>query len=315
METSTKSQEAPNPLIQVGPFKVPKQVFVWSIIILLSLVWGSAFIIIKRILEVFNPLQIVSGRILFATIALTPYWISFFKKAYSREQWIFLLLFGLTGHLIPLYLLPLAQTKIDSGLNGMLTALSPLMTLLVGVLVYRDRMKTMQTLGLLLGFLATMFLLAVDGNGSFGMFHVFGLFSVLATVSNGFNANLVKFHLSKISPLQITALSFLLISPIAFGIAAYSDFWTVATSTNEGLQASALLFALAIFSNSIGVILYARLIQISSPVFASLITYLLPVVAMGWGIWDGEALGWVQAIAMLVIIGSVYIANLKAKAS
>ncbi len=280
------------------------------IIITLTFIWGSAFILVKKALIVFNPGQVFAGRTFIAILCLLPIALKAIF-AVPRKHWPYLIFFAVGTNVAPIFLYALAQTHIESALVGLLNAITPLMTLIIGVLFFKQGLRKLQILGVVLGLIGVVWLLLIGSGGKLGDFHLYAAFAIIATVFNGFSVNILKFKLVGIAPLQITALAAMVTAPLGIGYFIYSDMFSLILANTEGMQAMGILFLLATTSNILGLILLTKLIQISNPVFASLITYLIPIVALFWGILDGESIGLMQLLAAGVIIGSVYLANRK----
>lgn len=243
-----------------------------------------------------------------APLALLPFtWRQ--VRAIPRASWTNLVIFAILANICTTLFYAIAQTGIDSSVNGILNSLTPLMTLAVGGIFFRQRLRLMQGLGLLLGLLGSVALVIQAQNGQVGGINVFALFAVLATVCNGFLTNMLKFSLGGLSPVQVSSAAFLVTFPLAFGYGCYAGTFSLAIESAETLKAAGLLIWLAVFANVLGLILVTRLVNLTSPIFASLTTYLMPLVALVWGFWDGEDIGWVQLGAMGLILISVWVIN------
>ncbi|MDX2247292.1 MAG: DMT family transporter [Bacteroidia bacterium] len=280
----------------------------WIMIVVLTLIWGSSFIMLKRVLEVFSPPQVFSGRMMTAAIVLLPFALREFRRI-PAEKWPVLVMFSFLANLLTTLLYATAQTKIDSALNGMINTLTPLMTLVAGVVFYRQSVRMFQVLGLLLGVSGAVLLIIQASEGQINGINTFALIAVAATICNGFTVNIVKYNLAGLSVIQLSSLSFLIIFPIAFGYALYSGFFPRAFGSKEAWVATGFLLVLGAMANALGLILLSRLIQISTPVFATLTTYLIPIVALYWGYQDGEIITWKEIAAMGLILLSVYIVD------
>lgn len=277
-------------------------------IVVLTLIWGSSFIMLKRVLEVFSPPQVFSGRMMTAALVLFPFAIREFRRI-PKEKWLPLIAFAFMANLFTTLLYATAQTRLDSALNGMINTLTPLMTLVVGVMFYRQSVRVLQILGLLIGVAGAGMLIFQAGEGQINGVNAFALIAVLATLFNGFTVNIVRFNLAGLSVIQLSSISFLIISPLAVGYALYSGFFPLALGSTEGLAAAGFLVILGAFGNALALLLLSKLIQISSPVFATLTTYLIPIVALYWGYQDGEIISSTEIGAMALILLSVYMVD------
>lgn len=263
---------------------------------------------LKRVVEVFTPGQVFSGRMMMATLALLPFAIREVRRV-PRDVWPMLIVFSVLANFLTTFLYATAQTSIDSSLNGMINSLTPLMTLTVGAIIYRQRIRIFQVLGLLMGLAGTLLLVWQTKAGQAGAINWFALVAIGATAANGFTVNIVKFNLSKLSVIQLSSVSFLIIFPAAFGYALYSGFFPLAFGSDEGLVAMGYIVVLGVLANAMALIMLSKLIQISSPVFATMTTYLIPVVALYWGFRDGEIITSLDLVAMAIILVSVYVVD------
>ncbi len=280
----------------------------YFILLFLAFVWGSSFILIKKGLNAFSPLQVGTIRIIFAFIVLLPFAIKRFKTLFVTN-WKKIILFGLIANLVPAILYGFAQTGLSSSLTGILNSLTPIFTLLIGLLFFKTAPKKGQVLGLSLGFLGCLVISMVSTRGSLGEFNYFVVFVIIATTLYGIATNMVKTYFMNIDSLSLTALAFLGVGPIAIVMLMGTDFVTVLSNV-EGAGLSLLyLFILGVVGTAFALILFNRLIQITSAVFASTVTYLIPIAAIGWGLIDGEVLFPLHFVGMSLIIGGVYIVN------
>ena len=181
--------------------------FQFSILLLLAFVWGSSFILMKVGLKSFTNEQVAGIRMLLASLVLLPYSIRNLKYL-KKKDLKSLLIAGFIGSFIPAFLFTKAQTQIDSALAGMLNSMTPVFTLLVGILFHRTKFLLLQALGLIIGLLGAVGLIT-SGNGlEIGPVNSYALLIVLATCFYGININEVKARLSHLSGMQITSLAF-----------------------------------------------------------------------------------------------------------
>jgi drug/metabolite transporter (DMT)-like permease len=290
---------------------IPTQQATWLpmvLLCLLALIWGSSFILMKRSLLAFSPTQVAAGRIVFSFLVLLPF---AFKKAapISRTEWKYVALMGLIGNLIPAFLFAIAITELKSSVTGILNALTPLFTLLVGVAAFSVKMNKKQLVGLLLAFGGSIALSFINAEGGLGSFNSWALLVVLATVCYGTSTNIIKNFLGAIPPLKLAALALLFTGvPSLLYLLAFSDFNSAyaAPKFNEALIA---LFILGTIGTGLGLALFNKLVQLSSAVFASSVTYVIPLVAVGWGLADGEQLFGLHFAGMALIIAGIFIIN------
>jgi len=250
----------------------------WIVLIILAITWGSSFILMKRGLDAFSSGQVAALRIFIAFLVLLPFAYSRLKKAHL-VHWKGLLGQGVLGNFIPAFLFTKAETGISSSLTGMLNSLTPLFTLLFGVIAFQTRTGWKNVLGIIVGFIGAIGLLAVGRDGDFGNNLHYGVYVLIATVCYALSVQIIKKYLAGVDAVTATVLAFLPIGLMA-GIYLFStDF--VARLTGEPLALQALLYIsiLAIFGTAISVILFNQLIHRTDALFASSVTYLIKKTA------------------------------------
>ncbi|MDX2413958.1 MAG: EamA family transporter [Bacteroidales bacterium] len=277
----------------------------WIILAILSIIWGTSFILIKKGLESFSSFQVGSLRILITFLFLLPVALRNIKKI-NRENLRSLLIIGFIGSGFPAILYPLAQTHLDSSVAGMLNSLTPVFTLLLGVSFYSRKVNKRQVAGLVLGFIGAAGLIY---NGSFS-FNAYGLLIVLATSFYGISSNQVAL-VKGMNGLTITSLAFLFIGPLAGISLIFTDF-NAAMETENFLRNLAFVGILAVFGTGIALAIFNVLILRTSPIFGSSVTYLIPIVAVLWGISDEESIKSFMIISVICILAGVYLINIKA---
>lgn len=282
----------------------------WVTLILLSIIWGSSFILMKRGLESFSYLQVAALRIFIAFVFLSPILIQHIKKTSKKMMWP-IFFSGLFGIMIPAFLFTKAQTVIDSSLSGILNSLVPLFTLFIGILWLKNKLKALQFSGALISFFGSYLLMSSELNlPDNGQLPYAGLV-LLATLFYGINVNLIKKHLQEVNALSITSISFGFIGPPAGIYLLYSDLPSVFAKDENAWSNFFYIAVLAIVGSAISIIIFNQLIKKTSAIFAASCTYLIPIVAILWGFADGETLSLVQLIGVLVILSGVYLVNKK----
>ena len=279
-----------------------RKIWHWIILGVLSLIWGTSYILMKKGLESFSPFQIGSLRIIITFLCLLPVAVKNLHKL-NKSNIVSILIIGFFGSAIPAFLFPLAQTRISSSLAGMLNSLSPVFTLVLGILLYNRKVIKTQIAGVFLGMLGAVGLLY---SGSF-TFNLSGLYVVLATLLYGFSANEVS-KVKGINGLQITSLAFFVVSPVAVCYLAFSDF-SSAMETENWIRNLGYIAVLSIIGSATALALFYLLIRDTSPVFASIVTYFIPIVATLWGLADNEKLTSSMLISIIFIFAGVYIIN------
>jgi len=286
-----------------------KRWFQFFILLLLAFVWGSSFILIKVGLKSFTSDQVAAIRMFLASIVLLPYAIKNLKLL-NWKNLPSLLVAGFIGSFIPAFLFAKAQTQIDSALAGMLNSLTPVFTLLVGYLFFKSKFKAHQVVGIVLGLLGALGLIIAGEDIDISNFNAYGLFIVLATTMYALNINVIKSRLSHLTGIQITSLSFMFLSPVALIYLFTTDLEPVAQNPGWALHLGALAF-LGIIGTAAAMLLMNSMIRHVSTIFASSVTYIIPIFAIMWGILDGESITLHHIGSMGIVMFGVYLINRK----
>lgn len=281
----------------------------WVYLMILALIWGSSFILIKKGLIGLNPLQLGSLRILFAAIFLLIIGFKSLAKI-PHPQWKYIALTSFFGTFVPAYLFAIAQTQIDSSVSSILNSLTPLNTMVLGVLIFGLTFRRSQIFGVIIGLIGSVLLIL---NGAFHhpeQNYYYAILVLIASVCYATNVNLIKKYLSDLSPLSITTGNFLVLFFPALIVLFFSGFFNEIHI--EKVQHSVcFIMILGVIGTGVANILFFKLIQISSPVFATSVTYLIPVVAFFWGLLDNEMLTPVQFFGAFIILIGVYLSSKK----
>ena len=279
-----------------------RKIWHWIVLAALSLIWGTSYILMKKGLESFSSLQVGSLRVSITFICLLP--IALKNLHYlNRTNILSIILIGLLGSVFPAFLFPLAETKISSSLAGMLNSLSPVFTLVLGITIYKRKAIKTQITGVFLGLIGAAGLLYT---GSF-TFSMYGLLVVLATFMYGFSANEVS-RVKGLNGIKITALSFFLTSPLAIIYLIFSDL-TVPMHTANWIRNLCFIGILAFLGTATALAIFYVLIRDTSPIFASTVTYFIPIVATLWGFADNEHFSYSMLISIVFIFAGVFIIN------
>lgn len=305
------------------PVKKASNLNAWLLLILLALIWGSSFILMNVGLLVFTPIQVASLRVVSASLALSGIALPAFWRV-PREKWFLTFISGMLGVFIPAFLFAYALTNLNMAVVGILNALTPLFTLLIAVLFFQQKAYLNQWLGMGIGFVSSAILAVLSGkNGTFEL-SIYPFLIFLATICYALNGNLSKTFMQGISPIYLTAMSQAWIGVLAVIVlmnSGISEQWNLPAASQiihikwlgvsgEARWISLLsLVFLGISSTAIAMVIFNKLMQITSVMFASTVTYLIPLVATGWSIIGNEVITWTQCVCMLLIIGGVYITN------
>tara|TARA_B100001758_G_scaffold4933_1_gene3898 strand:- start:1412 stop:2290 length:879 start_codon:yes stop_codon:yes gene_type:complete len=284
-----------------------KDLLAWSLLILLAIIWGSSPILIKKALVKLDPFEIGALRLTLASFVLMPFLLKNLREI-KRKDYFILFISGIVGNVIPYFLYPIAQTKIDSATSGVLTSLTPFFALIIGVIFYKLKATKNNIIGLIIGFLGTFLLILFSGSSGGFTADVFGLFVVAATLLYGINLNLVKYHLNHLKPITITSFSIVSILPITLYILFFlSPFYDHLNDFDFYKVELGYVLILGVLGTSIATIIFYNLIKIKDTVFASMVTYLMPLVAISLGVIDGEKINEVQLFGMALILIGVFI--------
>lgn len=284
----------------------------WILLIALSLIWGSSFILIKKSLNHFNPYEVGALRVLISGIVLMPYAISKIKLFPKRHlKW--LIIAGLTGSFIPMFLFPMAETEVSSSIAGIINSMMPIFVIIVGSLVWKFSTTKRQLLGVLISFFGACILALGSGEG--GEIKVYPiLLLLLATLLYAVSTTTIKSKLHEVPAILMSAyiFSFVLFLPslIALVLSGFFKDLTLNQSTLEGLGFVAIL---SIVGTGLAMMLNYKLLSISTPLFASTVTLLMPIVAIIWGVLDGEKLTTQQSIGALIILAGLIFLRSKPK--
>jgi len=281
----------------------------WLILIVLSIVWGSSFILMKRGMDVFSADEVGGLRIAIAFVFLLPLYLKK-QQINFKKNWKGLVMMGVFGNFIPAFLFTAAEIQISSSLAGMLNALTPLFTIVIAVIWFKDKFKTIQIVGILSGLAGAICLLLFNEGGDANQNILYSLLVVLATICYAISINGIKHYLQGMNSVTATLGAFTITGPLALAyLFLRTDFINDLKSNYLALKAFGYVSILAIIGTALSVIIYNVLIKNAGALFASTCTYLIPVVAVIWGLVDGEAVNLVQMGGVIVIILSVYLIN------
>lgn len=283
--------------------------FPYLILLVLSFIWGSSFILMKRGLEIFSPVQVGAYRLSIAGLALLPVVIRHWNPTLKPKLRYFLIV-GLVGNGIPAFLFSTAQTKLNSSTAGALNALTPLFTLILGVFLFATKLTTSKVIGVLVGLAGALILILLKANGLAEPYWAYGLLIVLATLMYGTSVNTVGKYLKEVRPTVTAAVPLVLVAGPALVLLFTTDFMQRMHQPGAWI-ALGYISILGLIGSAASLVAFNKLIQMTSPIFASTTTYLMPIVALFWGLLDGEAMGWPQILGMLSILVGIWLVNRK----
>ncbi|KFF22548.1 DMT family transporter [Chryseobacterium sp. JM1] len=277
----------------------------WILLIVLTVIWGSSFILIKKSLEHFSPYQVGALRVLIAGIILMPVAVSKYKL-FPKKHLKWLILAAFTGNFIPMFLFPIAETEVSSSIAGIINSMMPIFVIIVGALVWKFETTKRQIVGTMISF-AGVCLLAFGGDGEGGKFKLIPiLLLLLATLCYALSTTTVKSKLMDVSSTILSAFvfSFVLFFPSLIAL-TFTGFFSTFSFSEDNMLGLMFVGLLSVFGTGLAMTLNYRLLKVSTPLFASTVTLLMPIVAIIWGFLDGEKLSILQFVGAGVIIGGL----------
>lgn len=292
-----------------------KELKAWLMLAVLAAVWGSSFILMKKGMfaddgsAIFSDTQVGALRMLIAGGALLPFALRAIRKIKTFKQFLLLGTVGLSGNFFPAFLFTYAETGLSSGFAGMLNSFTPIFTILIGFFIYKIRLTPIQLIGVAIGSVGIVLLMIAGKSLSMTgtWYHILSI--VLATLFYAISLTTIKYKLQEFKSFEITALAFLIIFlPSILANFKFGTLKTLQENPNawEGLGYISIL---AIVGTALAVVLFNQLISTSSALFASSVTYFIPIVAVLFGLSYGEKIGWGQVGSMLIVLSGVFIAN------
>ena len=281
----------------------------WVYLFVLSVIWGSSFILIKKSLLGLTAFQLGALRTIITGLLLISFGFNTLKTI-PKTKWKWLLLSGLLGSFIPAFFFAIAETEIDSAVASILNSLVPLNTILMGFAIFKITSTKRQILGVIIGFIGTALLILKGSALNPNQNYLYAGFVILSTIMYAANVNIIKRYLQEVKPLAIAAGSYTFILFPAIIVLLFSDFFNSTTLNNpELIDALFYITVLSVFGTAIAKVIFFKLVQLSTPVFASSVTYIMPIVALIWGIIDGENFSLLQGLAALLILVGVYLSH------
>ena len=287
-----------------------EKLYNYAMLVTISLVWGSSFILMKKGVEVYTPLQVATLRIVVSSLVLFPFAFKQLKRLKKRDI-LPIIVVGWIGTAIPSFLFPLAQTKVDSALAAMINTLVPLNVFILGILFFGTIFSKNKLLGIISGLIGAFILILSDSIDTGFEINYYIIFILITGVLYAISTNTIKRHAQNIPPLALTLAAFLSSAPIAFIYLLTSDVPTRFMSHDQGAIALFYIILLATFSTAMANVIFFHLTQRTNALFSSSVTYLIPIVATFWGILDGESIGWYHLIGLIFILFGVYLVSRK----
>ena len=284
----------------------------WFYLIALSLIWGSSFILIKKALVGLEASQLGSLRIIFSSIFI---FLIAWKNIFSikKIEWKWITISAFLGSFFPAFLFAFAEKEIDSSVASIINSIVPLNTLILGMIIFKIESTKRQIIGVLVGFFGTYLLISSGLKLNPDQNYNYAGLVILCSFLYALNVNIIKKYLQHLSALTITVGHFTAIIVPAVLVFLFSDFEFSSLEKDEVKTSIFYVFILALFGTALAKIIFNKLIKISSPVFASSVTYSMLIVSIFWGIVDGEKFSIYQLIATIIIVFGVILTNKKAK--
>ncbi len=280
----------------------------WIIFAGLSLVWGSSFILMKLAMKDLSATQVGALRMIIAALFLLLIGVKSLRKI-DKRQWRILFFIALAGTFIPTFLFTFAIQHIDSGIVAILNSFTPLNTLLVGYFFFHYVFSKRQIAGIIIGILGTVLLVGVGALTQHNANYWYALLVLAATIGYAINVNVIKLYLADLDTMSIATGNFAWVLLPALVVLYATGFFQLDLTTPQVYTALGYVAILAIVGTALAMIYFNKMIKIASPIFASSVTYTIPLVALLWGLWDGEQISWMQILAGGVILLGVYIVN------
>jgi len=282
----------------------------WFYLISLSLIWGSSFILIKKALIGLEADQLGSLRIIFSSIIIILIAWKRLSKI-TRLEWKWITISAFLGSFFPAFLFAFAEKEIDSAVASIINSIVPLNTVIIGMVLFNIRSTKRQIIGVLIGLAGTYMLIMSGIKLNPDQNYLYSGFVILCSFLYALNVNIIKKYLQHLSALTITVGHFAVIIIPAVIVFCFSDFDVNSLRNQETIDSIIYVLILAVFGTALAKILFNKLIKISSPVFASSVTYSMLIVSIFWGLVDGEKFSIYQLIATIIIILGVLLTNKK----
>jgi drug/metabolite transporter (DMT)-like permease len=277
----------------------------WGILLLLSLIWGSSFILMKKALVVYSPEQVATLRIGLSALLFFPIFLRNLNKI--RPSLLpYILVVALTGSGLPAFLFAFAQTEISSSLAGILNALTPLFTFLMGLLLFGQLFRWKAFTGVIIGLGGAILLVYMSGQSPIEGNMWYALLAVFAALCYGISSNTVYQYLTALSSFTINSTIFSLLGPFVIAYLFTTDFIEVLSHEEGAWEALGYVAILSWIGTFAATVLFFQLVKWTNALFGSTVAYLIPIVALGWGFIDGEQLSWFHFVGLGLIVGGVY---------
>ncbi|MFM9946246.1 MAG: DMT family transporter [Bacteroidia bacterium] len=278
-----------------------KSPLAWFLLIVLSVIWGSSFILMHEGLKAYSSTQLAAYRICIAGILFLPFGIAnLFKVEKSDIKWF--ALSGLMGNFIPAFCFAYAQTYLQSSTAGALNALTPFFTLIAGIFLFSKIFNKYKIIGIVIGLIGALTLIIAKPGGGIETNYEYGIIIIISTLFYGTNVNVIESKLSKYSPMYIASIPLSLIFIPGLICLILFNFPFSSALSSPYIKSTLSISALGLLGTGLSLVLFNRLIQITNGLFASTVTYMMPVVSTLWGLYYHESIGLIQIMALCLIL-------------
>jgi len=284
-----------------------KHLWSWMILLGIGMTWGSSYFFIKKALIAFNPYQIGSLRLVLAAIFFLPFAIRRLHLI-QPHHWIPLIVVGVCGSAVPAFLFPFAQTQLSSSFTGVLSSTTPIFTLALGALFFKLVLTKRKIVGVAVGFVGAVFLILLSGQGKLEGDPRYALLALTATLFYATSSNTINTYLNELGTISISSIAYVLLGIPAVFLLGFTGISEVYRTHPEAFWTSfGYVAILSLAGTALASIFFFKLIKMSGVVFASSISYIIPCFAVLIGFLDGEALTWVHAAGMILILAGIYL--------
>lgn len=288
----------------------------WLLLILLSVVWGASYLLIKLSLHDFDgnerlkPDQLGAVRMVIAALVLLPFFFKSYKEI-KRKHLVAILISGFCGNGIPAYLFAYAQMHLESAVTGMLNSFVPIFAIAISALVFGFKVRWNHLVGIVIGITGAYVIVysKLQGVTITKEEIVPFVLVILATLCYAISLNVIKYKLVELKPMTITSAAFLSVGLPSLVYLLSTDIIGQFASQEHIWEGIGIVSLLAIMGTAVAVYLFNHLIKISSPLFASSVTYFIPVVATLLGVMSGEKISFYEISGMAILIVGVLLIN------
>ncbi len=274
-------------------------------LVFLALVWGSSYVLMKRGLVAFSAVQVSALRIIISAVVLTP-----FLRKVSKKDLPFLVITAFLGSGIPTFIYPyVIENNLGSSIAGIINSLTPVFTLFFGVLLFKTKTNWVSAIGIAIAFFGASFLIVSGKNLQELNINTFALIAILAPLFYGFSTNILKSKLNHIPALSLTAFTFALLLPFAIWVLFQTDFLFLLKNHENAYSSLGYIAILGVLGTAIALVVFNYLIRETTAIYASSVTFLMPIVVLAWGFYEGENIGIPHLMALLFILIGVYFLN------